>query len=317
MVRHSLEASLVELKNWIESIAKDNPYGCMILQNNEIAAEWYSGMFDSNALFEIGSIRKTFNSSLMGLCIEEGKIDLVTESSSVWPEIVEISGEIKDKEITLHQLASGTSGWLTPDPPGEKFQYNNAAFTVVEKVLARILKLPEDEIAPEVVKCFKIPLQADSWEVYHFKMDFDPKNNDIPGPKLAINSNLRDLIKWGQVWLNGGIWRDKRIIPQNWVERAIQLVNPEIKDDYYGYNWFINCNKALWPDAPTDSFGHPGFGTFISSGRESRVYLWICPSLNIVAAMVTDIAVGIANDYLVIPQGITAEWIGRIVKALN
>jgi hypothetical protein len=39
--------------------------------------------------------------------------------------------------------------------------------------------------------------------------------------------------------------------------------------------------------------------------------------LNGVAAVVTDATVGFANDFLDVPQGITAELIGRIVGVLE
>ncbi len=317
MSSRTLKENLSDLKYWVESITKDRPLGIILYKKGDIIAEWYSGNFSSIDLFEIGSIRKSFDSALIGIGVERGEIDIQTKACSVWPEIVDISGHSEDKEITLHQLASGTSGWLTQDPPGRRFQYNNAAFTAAEKVVARIMNLPRDEIAPEIVRRFKTPLQADSWEVYHFDVDFDPTNVDVPGPKLAINSTLRDLVKWGQVWLNRGTWTDRRLIPAAWVDRATGPVNPHMKNNYYGYNWFINIGRALWPAAPADSYGHLGFGTFNSSGEESRAYLWVCPSLNSVAAIVTDATVGFANDYLDVPHGITAELIGRIVRALE
>ncbi len=308
---------LSQTRDWIEEKTKETPYGCMILRNGKIAAEWYGGGYSTEGLFEIGSIRKSFNSALIGIGIKEGKIDLHVRAVDTWPEITEISGDQADAAITLHQLVSGISGWLTPDPPGKTFVYNNAGFTAAERVVARIYGLADDEIAPEVVEKFKIPLKAGSWKVYHFERKFTPEDIENPGPKLAIDSNLRDLIKWGYLWLKRGNWDGRELIPGGYVDLATKLVNPEIPNAYYGYNWFINSEKALWPGAPEDSYGHAGFGTFKPSEKESRAYLWICPSLNIVAAIVADVSVGFANDFLDIPLGITAEWIGRIVHATS
>ena len=94
-------------------------------------------------------------------------------------------------------------------------------------------------------------------------------------------------------------------------------MNLHIPGAYYGYNWFVNAQKSLWPEAPENSYGHAGFGTFKPSGMESRAYLWICPSLDVVAAIVADITAGFANDFLEVPLGLTAEWVGRIVKAVS
>jgi CubicO group peptidase (beta-lactamase class C family) len=254
--------NLSQTKDWIGEKTENTPYGCMILRNGKIAAEWYGGGLSPENLFEIGSIRKSFNSALIGIGIQERKIDLSVKAVDAWPDITEISGDQADEAITLHQLVSGTSGWLTPDPPGKTFVYNNAGFTAAEQVVARICGLVDDEIAPEVVRKFKIPLEAESWKVYHFEREFTPQDIENPGPKLAIDSNLRDVIKWGYLWLNKGVWNGKELIPGDYVNLATSLVNPEIPNAYYGYNWFVNAKKALWPDAPEDSYGHAGFGTF-------------------------------------------------------
>jgi len=305
------------LRTWIGGKTQETPFGCLIMRNGFIIAEWYGGGFSAESLFEIGSIRKSFNSALIGIGIKEGKVDLKAKVVDFWPEIIEISGNSADGAITLHQLASGTSGWLTPDPPGTMFQYNNAAFTVAERVVARKYRLPKDEIASKVQRGFKIPLGAESWQIYHFERKFTPEDIENPGPKLAIDSNLRDLVKWGLLWLNKGIWEGRELIPPDYVELATHLVNPCISNAYYGYNWFVNAKRALWPDAPENSYGHAGWGTFKPSGKESRAYIWICPSLNIVAAIVADVSVGFANDFLEVPLKITAEWIGRVVHSMK
>jgi CubicO group peptidase (beta-lactamase class C family) len=308
--------ALRDLRDWIEEKIGQTPYGCLIRRYGNVVAEWYGGGLSAESLFEIGSIRKSFNSALIGLGIKEGKIDLNARAVEFWPQITEISGDKADEGITLHQLISGTSGWLTPDPPGKAFLYNNTAFTAAERVVARIYGLAKDEIASKVIEDFKIPLKAESWKVYHFERDFTPEDFESPGPKLAIDSNLRDLVKWGHLWLKKGLWDGRELIPGSYVDIATHLVNPEIPNAYYGYNWFVNAKKALWPGAPEDSFGHAGFGTFKPSERESRAYLWVCPSLDMVAAIVADASAGFANDFLEIPLKITAEWISRIVNSV-
>lgn len=140
-------------------------------------------------------------------------------------------------------------------------------------------------------------------------------HHGIFGRNLAIDSTLEDLVKWGQLWLHNGLWQGERLIPADHVRRATRLANPNLPRPPYGYNWFVNADRRLWPDAPTDSYGHPGFGTFKPSEKESRAYLWICPSLEAVAAIVADVAAGFANDFLEVPNGLTAEWIGRLAAA--
>ncbi len=88
-----------------------------MVSEDRTLGEWYVGEFSESSLFEIGSIRKSFNCALIGLGLEQGTIELNVKAHSVWPELLELSGEEKDCAITLHHLASGVSGWLTSDPP--------------------------------------------------------------------------------------------------------------------------------------------------------------------------------------------------------
>lgn len=308
---------MADLGGWIEAQAAGRLYGCLIRRGGETLGESYGGGFTRESLFEIGSIRKSFNSALAGIALQAGELDLDLKAADVWPDLVRLSGDPRDHGITLHQLLSGTSGWLTPDPAGAAFRYNNAAFTAAEQVVARIFRLPDARIAPEVARRFKAALGAASWRVYHFARTFTPDDIENPGPKLAIDSTLPDLVTWGQLWLDGGSWGGRQLIPAAWVRRATSWVNPGLAGPPYGYNWFINSERRLWPEAPEDSFGHAGFGTFKPSEEVSRAYLWICPSLGIVAAIVADVAAGFASDFLEVPNGLTAEWIGRVAAALR
>jgi CubicO group peptidase (beta-lactamase class C family) len=309
------EARLKETKAWVERQTGQGPYGCLIVRHGILAAEWYGGGFAAQRLFEIGSIRKSFNSALIGIGIREGLADLDVRAADWWPELVDLSGDPGDAAITLHLLASATSGWLTPDAPGAAWRYNNAAFTACERVVARMYGLAGDEISSLVVQRFKGPLGASSWNVYHFLRAFNAQSGN-PGPKLAIDSTLRDLVKWGQLWLDRGHWEGEALIPEDWVARATRPANPELPGAHYGYNWFVNDGRALWPGAPPDAYGHVGNGTFKPSQEPSRAYLWICPSLDLVAAIVAQVSAGFGNDYLKVPQTLTAEWIERVVCAV-
>ena len=305
------------LHAWIENLAGGQPYGSIIIHEGAVAAEWYGNGFGPDSLFEIGSIRKTFNSALIGQGLERGSIDLQKRASEVWPDIVKLGDPAKDASISLHHLASGVSGWLAPEPPGTTFRYDNAAFTAAERVTARMLGLARDEIAPEVSRQFKSTLNAESWRCYHFERELTPGDRDNPGPKLAIDSNLRDLAAWGELWLNAGDWHGRRLIPAEWVARATSRVNPHIPNALYGYNWFVNTGRRLWPEAAADSFGHPGWGSFRPSGTESGAFLWICPSLQAVAAMVTAKSTGFTGDFLEVPMLLTTQWLALVTHHVH
>ncbi|HLJ59135.1 MAG TPA: serine hydrolase [bacterium] len=301
---------------WIAQSLGDAPLGCVIRHHgSSVGLEMYRGIA-ADTLFEIGSIRKSFNSALIGCAAGTSDFVIHLKATDLWPELMTISGDPDDARITLHHLASGVSGWLTPDPPGSRFLYNSAAFTAAERVVARYLGLPHDEVAAEVAHRFKVPLGAGSWRIYHFPGEFTPGDVENPGPKLAIDSTLADLATWGELWCNAGRRRGEQLIPETYVARATRLVNPDIPGSRYGYGWFVNAGQALWPGVPADSYGHAGFGSFQPAGGPSRALLWICPSLAVVVAIVTDAAAGFVGDFLEVPNGSTAACIARIANAL-
>lgn len=301
---------------WITRSLGDAPLGCVIRHHGTTVGHEVCRGMTADILFEIGSIRKSFNSALIGCTSDRSDFTIHLKATNMWPELVAISGDPGDTEITLHHLASGVSGWMTPDPPGLRFLYNSAASTAAERVVGRYWGFPHDEIAAEIARRFKEPLDAASWKIYHFPGQFTPGDVENPGPKLAIDSDLADLATWGELWCNSGRWRGQQLIPEAYVKRATSLVNPDIPSSHYGYGWFVNAGHALWPRVPADSYGHAGFGSFRSSGEPSRAFLWVCPSLSVVAAIITDASAGFAGDFLDVPNDFTAECITKIMSAL-
>ena len=67
---------LARMRQWIESHTGTTPYGCIVVRHGTRAAEWYGGKLTAESAFEIGSIRKSFNSALIGIGIRCGIVDL-------------------------------------------------------------------------------------------------------------------------------------------------------------------------------------------------------------------------------------------------
>ena len=301
------------LEDWLLKTFAGHPFGCIVVREGDLLGEWFGGGFAAESRFEIGSLRKSFCCALIGVGIGRGDFGYDLKGQDIWPEFVRMSGDPADAEITLHDLLSASSGWLTPAPRGTEFRYNNAAFTATERVIGRFYGAADDEIAPLVETAFKGPLDADSWTVYHMRdRKIDPRDIDATGPKLAVDSTLRDLVRWGELWAGGGVRNGTRLIPADHVARATHRANPHIPNAHYGYNWFVNDGRTLWPDAPQESFGHIGLGSFKDSGVPSYACLWAWPERGVAAALVAPRVLGLERDHLAIPQGLTADWIGKL-----
>ena len=303
---------LAEYVAWLHSQAAGEPYGTIVIRRGRIVCEHYGSNADARSRWEIGSIRKSVTSALLGMAVAEEKLTLATPVCDIWPEIHRITGLDEDRAITVWHLATNSSGWMTPHPPGQTWLYNNAACTAGGCALGRIHDLPDDRLAPLIAECVAAPIGASAWDCYHYDEPFVPGSCGNPGPKLAIDSTMRDLARYGYLWLRDGEWNGSQLVPRDYVTQARTNQVSEL-GAHYGYWWFTNDGRILLPGVPQDAFFHVG------NGREDRrTVCAVVPSLDLVAVVGTsartfDITAGYRSQ----PVAQVDEWLGRIVAAME
>ncbi|WP_170227704.1 serine hydrolase domain-containing protein [Mucilaginibacter frigoritolerans] len=125
---------------------------------------------DTNTIYRIGSITKTFTAVLLMQLVQEGKIELDDPVEHYLPEIKKLNGYADAGTITFRQLASHTSG-LKREPdmnnadvgplsqwekkliscipytsfnskPGEAFLYSNIGYALLGLALSRVTGVP-------------------------------------------------------------------------------------------------------------------------------------------------------------------------------
>jgi CubicO group peptidase (beta-lactamase class C family) len=71
--------------------------------------------------------------------------------------------------------------------------------------------------------------------------------------------NAYDMARFGYLTLRRGKWKDRQLLSDQWVSRAL---TPTPAERTYGFmNWFLNTDRKLWPSAPATAFAHIGNGT--------------------------------------------------------
>ena len=214
-----------------------------------------------NSLFAIGSCTKAFTSSLLGLLVDQHRIDLNESPRKYLPEL-NFFNQNMDNSITIKDMMCHRTGlprhddswfffptdskdsllrrikFLEPSAGvREKYQYNNFMFMLQGSIVERITgKSWEDNIT----ESFFQPLgmsrsnlsiesleKSDDYAIgYTLKNDTIIEKTDYyhiraMSPAGSINSSVNDMAKWVITWINGGKYNGKVIIPSLYVSEAI------------------------------------------------------------------------------------------------
>jgi hypothetical protein len=236
----------------------------MLLRHGSVVAEgWWSpyGADHSHMLF---SLSKSFTSSAIGLAVNEGCLTVDDPVISFFPDDLPASvsdnlaamrvrhllsmstGHDKDTMKYLHEREDGN--WIRAflerpvvHTPGTHFLYNTGATYVLSAIVQKLtgMKLI-DYLRPRLFE----PLGIDNptWEE-------SPQGINTGGYGLSIKTE--DIARFGQMYLNKGMWQGKRILTEAWVEEAssrhISNGSSETSDWEQGYGYqFWRCRHDAY-----------------------------------------------------------------------
>jgi CubicO group peptidase (beta-lactamase class C family) len=173
-----------------------------------------------------------------------------------------------------HPVDEGDDPSKTPKrgskEPGTFWLYNNWDFNAAGAVFERMTgkniydALRDDLAIPIGMQDFKRTLQQKVTE----------SRSQYPAYHMTLST--RDMARLGLLMLRQGQWRDRQIIPAEWVSRSTSVRTPstEMQDSDlgYGYLWWV------WRDATG-----PYHGAYTATGAFGQ-FITVLPALDMVVA---------------------------------
>ena len=284
-------------------------------RHGRLVAESYFGGADSTTLFDVRSVTKSVVCALTGIAVRDGVLPGVATSIAPYLAATDTLDAV-DSTVTVQHLLTMTSGyewnedggpdynlWIAATdhvqylldrphaaPPGVTFTYNSAAVHTLGVVLQDAAAMPLPQYAATLFAALGVG-DTVVWEA----LDRGTVNGGA-----GIQLRGRDLLKFGQLFLQHGWSGDRSIVPQAWVDEATRprfawrrAMGP-LSRVTYGTLWWVS------DDTPAAFFAWGYGGQFI----------YVVPSRDLVVVATTDWG-GLTD---MTPQALAATVLGVIVN---
>ncbi len=247
------------------------------------------------------STSKSFTSALIGIAIDQGfiasvqvpfyglfnygaydnwdprKADMTLEDALTMQlglEWDEWSQPYTSSANDLVRLENSNADWaralldlpMTSDP-GTVFAYNTAATIAIGQALENATGIPMADFANQYLF---YPMQIDDaawWQ--------SPTGLPVGGSGLFLKT--RDMLKFGQLYIDDGNWQGRQIISPEWVAasvaRHVDVSSWATYSVAYGYQWWLD--DLAYRSGPTPAYITSGYG-----GQ----YIFAVPAADLVVA---------------------------------
>lgn len=233
----------------------------------------------TETLFAIGSSSKAFTSTIVGMMVDEGKLDWDAPITDYLPYFKFNLNNKKD-HMTLRDLLSHRSGYSRNDilwvngkvgreeilkdathaePMSEfrkKFNYNNVMFLAAGMAAARKSGIDWDSLLSQrllkplgmnhTTSLLNVAKKDPNLSLGYMWLDEQKKYRHLPmrnlaniAPAGAINSNVLDMTHWLRFQLDHGRFNHKRLISDNNLQQTRTSQIKIANNVDYGMGWFL------------------------------------------------------------------------------
>jgi CubicO group peptidase (beta-lactamase class C family) len=266
-----------------------NLRGMIVSQRGEIVLERYRGGAGADRATNVKSASKSVLSALVGIAIAEGHIHGIDQPiSDFFPAYFARPGvDPRKRAITVGHLLSMQSGlestsfseygaWVSSrhwvnaaldqpmvDEPGGRMLYSTGSTHLLSAILTRATGKSTWAYANEKI-AEPLGFRIRPWQR-------DPQGIYFGGNDMYLTP--RQMLRFGQMWLDGGVYHGRRVVPEAWVRESVKpRTTSPFNGHGYGLGWWSR-----------DSGGRRAAFAWGYGGQ----YVFVVPELQLVAVFIS------------------------------
>jgi CubicO group peptidase (beta-lactamase class C family)/predicted glycoside hydrolase/deacetylase ChbG (UPF0249 family) len=223
------------------SKSKHEFHSYMVIRHGKVVAEGWWNPYRPDLKHTMYSVSKSFTATAVGFAVAEKKLTVEDKVISFFPndlpeKVSDNLAALRIKDLLSMSVGHETepSFLVTTDnwvktflkipikyQPGSRFLYNSSATYMLSAIVQKVTgEKIMDYLKPRLFN--PLGIEGIDWEI-------SPQDINTGGWGLRLKTE--DMAKFGQLFLQKGVWQGKQILPAAWVEEATTmkiLQNPDM-----------------------------------------------------------------------------------------
>ena len=211
--------------------SKHELHSFMFVRHGHVVAEGWWSPYGPQFNHTLYSLSKSFTSTAVGFAVAEGKLRVDDRVVSFFPNdlpehVSDNLAALRIKDLLTMSVGNAQEptrpmveqqnwvkaflAWPIPNPPGTQFLYNSAATYMLSAIVQQVTgQKILDYLQPRLFE--PLGIHGETWETC-------PRGINVGGWGLSIQTEA--LAKFGQLYLQKGVWQGRQLLPAQWVEEA-------------------------------------------------------------------------------------------------
>ena len=231
-------------------------HSLMLLRHGKVVAEGWWAPYAAKDIHVLYSATKSFNSTAVGFAAEEGLLSVDDLIVSHFPDLAPATPDPEMAAMRVRDLLTMSTGhevdsidamrrrtdgqWArsflesdVPRAPGSYFLYNSGAAYMLGALVQRVTGMTVDEyLKPRLFA--PLGIAGEIW---------GQSEEGVNLTDGGLSVRTEDLAKFGQLYLQGGMWNGQRVLSAKWAANA---TTRQVSTGNNDGNWNYGYGYQFW-----------------------------------------------------------------------